>query len=235
MIAETGAFFLRFLIVNDLNSDHQPPPANIADALVLFGPLRGFLENIIANLTRVFAVFRFDQIKGRQTCGYAELIAAKRRTMRARLPGHDALPSDERSERHSAGNTLRGAKNVRLDSGIFAGPPLPGSSHTRLHFIHNPHDAVRPADALQLLKKKIGRRNVAAFALNGLDNNSRHFLGIKKPLENLPFQLLQNFRAASLGGVAMRATVRVWVRNMLDTTQQRAKALTLCGFRRRQR
>src|SRR6202011_3460215 len=73
------------------------------------------------------------------------------------------------------------------------------------------------------------------FAWNGLDNIPRHFLGIKKPLENLPFQLLQNFRAASLGGVAMRAAVRVWIRDVLYATQQRSKSLALGGFRSRQR
>src|ERR1700730_1323942 len=60
VIAQIGALFLGFLIVNDLNSDHQPAPANIADDLVLSGPVRGLLENIITDLARVFAVIRFD-------------------------------------------------------------------------------------------------------------------------------------------------------------------------------
>ena len=87
------------------------------------------------------------------------------------------------------------------------------------------------ADALEFLKKKIGRGNVAAFALNGLDDNSGHVFGIEEALENLTFELLKNFRAAIVRRVAERAAVGVGIRNVLDAAEQRAESFALRGLR----
>jgi hypothetical protein len=76
MVSQIGALFLSHLIVNDLDSDHQSATANIADDLVFVGPLRGFLENIITNLARVFPVFRFDQVKRGQTGGDVSRVSS---------------------------------------------------------------------------------------------------------------------------------------------------------------
>src|SRR6267143_1696224 len=137
--------------------------------------------------------------------------------------------------RHTAGNALRRAKNVRLDSRVFASPPLSGAAHARLHFVHDEHDAVLPADALQFLQKELWCGHIAAFALNGLDDDARNVLGIEQPLENLPFELFENLRAASLRGVAVRAAIRVRIRDVLDAAEQGAESLALRRFRRWQR
>ena len=91
------------------------------------------------------------------------------------------------------------------------------------------------ADALQFLQEELRRRHISTFALNGLDDDASHFLGIKQPLENLPFELFENFSPAGFRGVAVRAAVSVRVRNVLDATEQRAKPFALRRFRRRQR
>ena len=118
---------------------------------------------------------------------------------------------------------------------MFTGPPLPSAPHARLHFIHDEHDAVLPADALQFLQEELRRRHIPAFPLNWLDDDARDVLGIEQPFENLPFELFEDFRAAGLCGVAVGAAISVRIRDVLDSTEQRAESLALCRFRRRQR
>src|SRR5438445_6498815 len=118
---------------------------------------------------------------------------------------------------------------------MIAGPPLPRASHSRLHFVHDEHDAVLSADALQFLQEELRRGHVPAFALDGLDDDAGDVLRIEQTLENLAFELFEDFRAAGLRGVAVRAAIGVRVRNMLDATEQRAESLALRGFRRGER
>src|SRR5580692_8985837 len=130
--------------------------------------------------------------------------------MRSRLPIHDAGGRKDCAERHAAGNSLGAADDVRLDSGELMCPPLSGAAHAGLHFVGDEHDSVLAANPLQFLQKEVRRNDVPAFALNWLDDYSRDFLRIKEPLENLLFELLENFRAASLRGMAVRATIGIW-------------------------
>ena len=118
---------------------------------------------------------------------------------------------------------------------MFTGPPLPGASHSRLNFVHDEHDAVLPADPLQFLQKKLWRGHIPAFSLNRLDDDTRDILGIEQALENLPFELFENFCAAGLLGVTVRAAIGIWIRDMLDSTEQRTESLALRRLRRRQR
>src|SRR6266581_8002153 len=114
---------------------------------------------------------------------------------------------------------------------MIAGPPLPRASHSRLHFVHDEHDSVLPANPLQLLQEELWGWHVSAFALNRLDNDARDVLGIEQPLENLPFELFEDFGTAGLCGVAVRAAIRIRVRDVLDPTEQRAESLALRRFR----
>src|SRR5713226_3487510 len=143
------------------------------------------------------------------------------------------MPSSSRSI--VASDSLRAGDNVRLDARVFERPPLSGASHAGLHFIHDQHDSVLAANPLQFLQKEFRRRHVAAFALNRLNNYSRNFRRIKKPLENLVLQRLQNFRATSLRRMPERAAISIRIGNMLHAAQQLAKSLALRGFRGRQR
>src|SRR5216683_68290 len=124
---------------------------------------------------------------------------------------------------------------VRFDPGVFTGPPLPGASHSRLHFVHDEHDAVLPTDPLQFLQKELRSGHISAFSLNRLDDDTRDILGIEQALENLAFELFENFCAAGLLGVTVRAAIGIWIRDVLDSTEQRAESLALRRLRRRQR
>ena len=105
--------------------------------------------------------------------------------MRSGLPVHDAGWREDCTERHAAGDAFRTADNVRLNSGELMRPPFSGAAHAGLHFVGDQHDAVLAANALQLLQEEVRRNDVPAFALNGLDDDSSDFLGVKQALENL--------------------------------------------------
>ncbi len=207
-VAQTRGLFLGSLIPHDLNANHQSTASNIADDLEFLCPIREAPENVVAHALGIFLVLALDQIHRGQRRRNANRISAERRAVSAGLPAHHALSCDDRAEWHAARNTLSGTKNVRFDSGVFTGPPLPGTSHTRLHFVHDEQDAVLPADALQFLQKELRCGHVPAFALNGLNDDARDVLGIEQTLENLPFELFEDFRAAGLRGVAVRAAIR---------------------------
>ncbi len=103
--------------------------------------------------------------------------------MRARFPIHHAFARDHRAERHAAGDSFCDAENIRLDSGVIAGPPFSGAAHAALHFIGYQHNSVLARDALQLAQKFRRRGNVSAFALHRLNENCGDVAGIYEALE----------------------------------------------------
>ena len=60
---------------------------------------------------------------------------------------------------------------------------LAGPAHAGLDLVDDQHDAVLVADAAQLFNKRRRCRNVAAFALNDLENDARDFFGRRRRLE----------------------------------------------------
>src|SRR6266436_1050852 len=120
----------------------------VANDLEVFRPICDAPEEVVAHAMSIFLVLAVDQIHSGQRRGKAHWISSERRAVGARPPAHHAFSRDDRAKGHAAGNTLRGTKNVRFDSGMFTGPPLPRSSHARLHFVHDEHDSVLAADAL---------------------------------------------------------------------------------------
>ena len=54
---------------------------------------------------------------------------------------------------------------------------LPGAPHARLHFVDDEQDAVLRRQLAQPLQELIGRDDVAAFALNRLDDDRGDFVG----------------------------------------------------------
>src|SRR5712691_3193990 len=226
-IAQIGAFFLGPLIPDDFDANHQSASTYIANDLEVFRPVCEAREKVVAHATSVFLVLTFDQVHGCQCCRKAHRVSTKGGAVGARPPAHHALLCNDRAERHAAGNTLRGTKNVRFDSGVVTGPPLPGAPHARLHFVHDEHDAVLAADTLQFLEEELRRGYVPPFALDGLDDDTCNVFGIEQTLENLPFKLLENFRAASLCGVAARAAISIRIRNVFDAAEQCAESFAL--------
>ena len=122
---------------------------------------------------------------------------------------------------------LARANDVRLDSSVFAGPPLSCAAHSRLHFVRDEQDSVLAADALQTLQELCRRGQVAALALNRLDENSGDFFGIDAAAEQFVFEVAQAILGSALGAHAIRAAIGVRIRHVKDAGEQRAKAFAL--------
>src|SRR5580692_10835508 len=185
--AQVSRALFGFLIAHDLDADHQSFAAHVTDDPMPGGPVRHPREEKLPDAARVLDILRLEQIHRGKRRRDAHWIAAKRRSVRARLPVHDARPRNRRRKRHARGNTLGHAYNVWLDPCVLAGPPFSGPAHAALHFVADEKDSVLPADPLQLDKEFLRRGNVSALALNRLDKNRGHFLRIGQTLENFTF------------------------------------------------
>src|SRR5438445_3983213 len=150
--------------------------------------------------------------------------------MRAGPPVHQARARHHGAQRHPRSDALGAAKNVRLDSRVLARPPLPRAPHAGLDFIHNQQNAVLPANALQLLEEKLRSRQVSALTLDRLDDDSRDVLRIEQALEQVALEQLQNLLPAGLRRMSQRTAIGIWIRNVLDTGEQRSKSFALHGL-----
>ena len=92
---------------------------------------------------------------------------------------------------------------------------LAGAAHAGLHFVVNQQNAVFVRDAAQFVMKLGRRHQVAAFALNGLDNNSGNFFGGQNGLEEPVFDDLHAFDIAGGRLLAVRAAIAVSIGNVL--------------------
>jgi hypothetical protein len=77
------------------------------------------------------------------------------------------------------------------------------------------------------LQEKCRRRNEAAFALNGLDDDGCDFLGGEQALEHLLLEEFEDFRPASFRSVAVRTAVCIRKWNVLHATEERPKMFAL--------
>jgi hypothetical protein len=113
---------------------------------------------------------------------------------------------------------------------MFTGPPFSGAPHAALYLVAHQKNSVPPANALQLLQEFRRRGNISAFALNGLDKNRRHFLGIDKALENFTLQKCCRFNAGARRRIAVWAAVRIRIGNVKHASQERAESFALHGL-----
>ena len=64
-----------------------------------------------------------------------------------------------------------------LQTEVIAGEHLAGAAHPRLHLVHHQQHAVLRGQLAQALQERRRRHDVAAFALNRLDDDRRDFVG----------------------------------------------------------
>ena len=75
-----------------------------------------------------------------------------------------------------------------------------------------------------------GARNIAAFALNGLDDDGGHLRGIDNLLEELPLDKLGAIRCSTLPPDPVGAAVGIGIRSVENTGKQRSETLALHRF-----
>src|SRR5437762_2077999 len=139
--------------------------------------------------------------------GAAHGIATKRRTVRTGLPLHDRFFGDDRADRHSTSQPLRGQQNIRLNPFVFTRPHLPGAAHAALHLVADEQDAVAIADRAQVLQVARRRDDVAALSLDRLDENRRDAVGRHLLGEQLLFDPRRAARRAGRLAAAVLAAI----------------------------
>src|SRR5262245_58029430 len=118
----------------------------------------------------------FEQLDGFEGGDAGNRITAERAGVGAGSPIHDSLASDDRPQRHAAGNTLGQAHDIGYDSPMLHREHLASPTHARLHFIGNQQNAVLVAQLAQFTMKLWRRHDIATFALYRFDNDAGYFL-----------------------------------------------------------
>ena len=113
---------------------------------------------------------------------------------------------------------------------MLAGEHAAGAAHAALDFVGDEQDAVALADGSQFVEELGRRHDVAAFALDGLDEDGGDLFGREDRLEELVFEDLDAFDVAGVRLLAVSAAVAVGVGDVGDAAGQRSEALFLDGL-----
>ena len=119
-----------------------------------------------------------EQVDRRERGGAGDRVAAVGRAVGARAPGLEQLgPGDHRAERHARGDALGRQQDVRLDAPVLDRPHLAGPAGARLDLVGDQQDPVLVADLAQALEEAVLGDDVAALALDRLDDDRRDLVG----------------------------------------------------------
>src|SRR6266852_3382553 len=132
---------------------------------------------------------------------------------------HDFGAPGYRGNGHSAAQRFRHGYQVRLDSEMFAGEPLPGAAKSGLHLIGNKQDAVFAANLLQNLEIISRRHNKAALAQNGFGNDRGH-----RFRRDLALECVFKMMSKALRVCAAFRTVRIREGNAVNVAGKRLKS-----------
>ena len=129
-------------------------------------------------------------------------------------PGGQSITSASRgghAERQSGRDTLGDRHDVGLDAKMLDRKHLPGPAHARLHFVGNQQDAVLLRNLAQPLMKLRLRHDIAALALDRLDDHAGHFLRRDEVHEDLMLEKVEALRLAGLRLQADRTAIAIAV------------------------
>src|SRR5205814_8731137 len=105
------------------------------------------------------------------------------------------------------------------------------------HLVDDEEDAVAVADATNLLEEVVGGDDVAAFALDGLENDGGDLFGREDGFEELVFDVACAVEGEGflLFRAADSAAVGVWVGDVGDAWDERGETPFLLGLGARNR
>ena len=192
-VAQLGRLLFGFLIAHEFDSDHQALAANVADDFVLRlrqsavcfmmnSPMRAALAMYFSSSKPIVASEAAMQTglpPNVEACapGFQSITLPRAIIALSGMP--DAIPF--------AVQMISGSIPACSDS-----PPFAGAAHAGLHFVRDEQYSVFAADALQALQEFRRRRQIAAFALNRLDEDSGDFFGIDAAAEQFVFEIAQS-------------------------------------------
>ena len=114
-----------------------------------------------------------DQSQGLQGRHAGHGVAAECRGMAAAGPVHHRGPRHDRPQRQSVGNPFGQAHDIALNPPVLAGKVLASPAKSALHFVQHQEHTVLVADLSQAWQKIVRRNDVAALALDRLDEDGR--------------------------------------------------------------
>ena len=162
-----------------------------------------------------------EQVDRREGGGAGDRVAAVRRAVGARPPRLEQVRAgDHGAERHARRDALGSQEDVRLHAPVFDGPHLAGPARARLDLVGDEQDAVLVADVAQALEEAVLGDEVAALALDRLDDDRGDLVGGRELVEQDVVEPLEVLDPA------------VW--SVEDARQERAEAGVVLRLRRRQ-
>ena len=141
-------------------------------------------ERLVAADAGVLDEAVLEQLDRRERRGAGDRVAAVGRAVGARPPGLEQFGTgDHRAKGHARGDALGGQQDVGLDAPVLDRPHLAGPTRARLDLVGDEQDAVLVADPPQALEEAVLGDDVAALALDRLDDDRRDLVRRREPVE----------------------------------------------------
>ena len=135
-------------------------------------------------------------------------VAAVRQPWAPGPQAHELALGDHRAERHARGDALGREQDVGLDVPVLDRPHLPGAAGARLDLVGDEQDPVPVAQLAQARQEVVLGDDVAALALDRLDDDGGELVGRHQALEDPALDLVEALVAE---------------RHVVDAGQQRAE------------
>ena len=185
---------------HELDADHQALAAHVADERVLLLQRRECRHQVCADRRGVGDQLLLQQLDRRCRRGAGDGIAAERAGVRAGRPRHHLGARAGDTERQPRRDPFGDGDDVGLQAEVLRGEHPAGPAHAGLHFVDDEQDAVLRRQLAQPLQERRRRDEVAALALDGLDDDGRDFVGRDEVREEL---ILDEREALRRAGVAL--------------------------------
>ncbi len=189
------------------------------------------IQHPLAHAGRVLheaALYQPDGLQGSRT---ADGISAKGIAVSAGRPGHQALASHHRPDGHARGDALGQGDDVGLYTPVLDGEHPAGAPETRLHLVNNVQDAVLLHQCFEPIVPLWGWHHVASLALDGLDEDGRHFFGRDNGLKHGVLDVIHTGDVAIGIFQIEGAAVAIAIGHVSHPWHQRREALALHALR----
>ena len=160
-----------------LEREHQSLAAHVGHLLVACGNLPQAVLHHGSDPSRVLDQALVEEVQRGEPRRASDRVAAERAAVGSGRPVHLLGPRDERSERETRRDALGQTDDVGLHVPVLDGEQLSGPAHARLHLVDHHQDAMLECELAQPRQEIVRRDQVAALALDRLDEDRRHALG----------------------------------------------------------
>ncbi len=218
-------------VLDELHADHQADAAHVTDGGMARHDLVQGVEGVLPDGGGIFQVLIFDQVDGGKGSRAGHGVAAKGVAVRTARPGHDGITGDADTHGHAGGDALGNGDDIRFDVKMLDRPPLAGASHAALDFVGDEQDVVLVAQFAQGGEEPGGRNDVAALALDGLDQDAGNLIGREDVTEDLVFNIANDRLAVVLTGQPVQdGTVGIREGGVDHAVHERIKAAVVSGL-----